>query len=57
LCEGHAKKLIETGERLDLVIPLVTIHSLSEGMQGEMVENLGENQFACENETAPAVRC
>ena len=46
LGEGHAKKLIETGERLDLVVASIALHALPKGVQGQMVDDLGENQFA-----------
>ena len=46
LRKGHAEKLIEAGELLDLVLSPVPADSLSEVVHGDMLEQLREDGFA-----------
>ena len=56
LGKGHAEKLVEACNRLDLVVPLVALDAPPEAVQGKMVDDLGENQFASRHVAAPVVR-
>jgi hypothetical protein len=46
LREGHAQKLIEAGERLDLVVAVVAPDTPSKGVHRHLVDHLRENEFA-----------
>ena len=56
LCEGHAEKLVVTGEILDLVVAPVALDAPAEGVQGKMFENLSKDNLACVHGAAPALR-
>ena len=47
LCECHAEELIETSKRLDLAVAVVAPHALAEGVQRHVLDDLGEDEFAC----------
>jgi hypothetical protein len=47
LSKEQAKILIETGERLNLIIPLVTIDAPAKLMERQMILQLSENGFSC----------
>ena len=44
--KGHAKVLLEAVEGLELVIAAIAAYAMPEGVQGQVVEQLGENEFA-----------
>ena len=46
LTKGHTQVLVETVECLQLVISPVSLDTLQERVKGEMVEQLGKNEFA-----------
>ena len=46
LRKGHAKKLIETTEGLDLVVPIVSLDATSKGMHWKMFHYLGEDHLS-----------
>ena len=46
LREGHAEKLVEAGELLDLVLSTVPANSLSEVVHRDMLEQLREDGLA-----------
>ena len=46
LTKGHTQVLVETVECLQLVISPVSLDTLPERVKGEMVEQLGKNEFA-----------
>ena len=46
LAKGHAKVLLEAVEGLELVIAAIAPHAMPEGVQGQVVEQLGKNEFA-----------
>jgi hypothetical protein len=39
LCEGHAQKLVEAAERLDLVLARVALHTAAEGVQWHLLDD------------------
>lgn len=43
LCKGHAQKLIQAGELLDLVVAAIACDALSERMHGQEVHQLTEH--------------
>jgi len=56
LSEGHAEKLVEAGERLDLAVSLIAFYALPKRVQGKMIDDLRENQLAGGHRAAPVVR-
>ena len=46
LAKGHAKVLLEAVKGLELVIAAIARHAMPEGVQGQVVAQLGKNEFA-----------
>ena len=56
LCEGHAQKLVQAGEPLDLVLALIPGHAATKRGQRQMLHQLREHQLAMIHRSSPRSR-